>query len=622
MHCVTNSLGRINYPKKRLNVACEICRLRKTKCDGVRPSCAFCKNIGAECVYRALNINDLNHVPIKRRRTSSSTAFTNDETVCNDTVLQQLSRLTDAIQGISDRVESIEKSIQRPQAQSSPPAEYVSEMAAGSRAYLHCGIRKSEPPLDQPYFNLETERFPWMTVKSPKFVETIFGSGFALSAEIKAREPSKVEMDWNVATVAQSPTNINHLLELYAQNVQKWFPLFDHADLHRLQGLLVGSMKDWQQNLQYDSRLCCAAMMAALGALFDKGWNVPPAEDPLDQFTILALKCLPNVLMDDSLEATKALTLTSIFYSFQGRPYMAMPYAEMAFIKHSQKISKYSDRNLQDLPDEDVRVYWIIYLHVCEFVTHVGLNDALLVGETEDLMPLPTPGSREFHCGIPNCSLRHGIQMADAYMLSEITIRRLLRRSTFCGIFSVNKSEDSLTFAPIVAKELLHQLNEWMGILPGDILGLEILASPTTEFLKMQYCACLVTIYWPAVYGIAYKESIELDSTIVNAAREFLSSCEQFFASVDTLYNSAHNELTFIPYSWSVSITVFIFAATNCKLVKERIYELVGIDDSKIMDMVTLALKLLSFASQQLSGKSLDYCHEILQRMAQEAQAS
>lgn len=621
MHCVTNSLGRINYPKKRLNVACEICRLRKTKCDGVRPSCAFCKNIGAECVYRALNTNDLNHVPVKRRRTSSSTSFTNDKMVPSESVLQQLSRLTDAIQGISARVESIEKTVQRPQSsQSSPPAEYVSEMAAGSRAYWHGGITRSEASLDEPYFNLETERFPWMTVKSHKFVETIFGSGFALSAEIKAREPSKLELDWDVPTLAQSQANINHLLELYVQNVHKWFPLFDHAEFHSLQGLLVNTMRDWPRNLQYDSRLCCAAMLAGLGALFDRGRNVPSAEDPLSQFTILALKCLPNVLMDDSLEATKALILISIFYSFQGRPYTVMPYAEMAFVKHSQKIAKYSDRNLQDIPDEDVRVYWIIYLHVCEFVTHVGLNDALLVGETEDLMPLPIPGSREFHCGIPNCSFHHGTQMADAYMLSEITIRRLLRRSTFCGIFSVNKSEDSLTFAPIVAKELLYQLNEWMGLLPGDILGLEILASPTTEFLKMQYCACLVTIYWPAVYGITYKESIELDNTIVNAAREFLNSCEQFFTSVDTLYKAAHNEVTFIPYSWLVSITVFIFAATNCRLVKERIYQLVGIDDSRVMEMVASALKLLSFAGQQISGASLDYCHGILQSMIQEAQ--
>lgn len=43
---------RVSYPKKRVNVACEVCRSRKTRCDAARPSCSFCAEIGARCVYR------------------------------------------------------------------------------------------------------------------------------------------------------------------------------------------------------------------------------------------------------------------------------------------------------------------------------------------------------------------------------------------------------------------------------------------------------------------------------------------------------------------------------------------------------------------------------------------
>lgn len=43
---------KVSYPKKRVNVACEVCRSRKTRCDAARPSCSFCADIGAQCVYR------------------------------------------------------------------------------------------------------------------------------------------------------------------------------------------------------------------------------------------------------------------------------------------------------------------------------------------------------------------------------------------------------------------------------------------------------------------------------------------------------------------------------------------------------------------------------------------
>ncbi|KAF5677435.1 heterokaryon incompatibility protein [Fusarium denticulatum] len=39
------------YHRKRAVTACQSCRLRKTKCDNVRPVCGFCSRSGAQCVY-------------------------------------------------------------------------------------------------------------------------------------------------------------------------------------------------------------------------------------------------------------------------------------------------------------------------------------------------------------------------------------------------------------------------------------------------------------------------------------------------------------------------------------------------------------------------------------------
>ena len=43
-----------NYPRKRAAIACEICRVRKTRCDATKPSCASCAELGVVCSYRKL----------------------------------------------------------------------------------------------------------------------------------------------------------------------------------------------------------------------------------------------------------------------------------------------------------------------------------------------------------------------------------------------------------------------------------------------------------------------------------------------------------------------------------------------------------------------------------------
>lgn len=35
----------------RRRMACQSCRVRKVKCDGLRPSCGFCVSAGNQCVY-------------------------------------------------------------------------------------------------------------------------------------------------------------------------------------------------------------------------------------------------------------------------------------------------------------------------------------------------------------------------------------------------------------------------------------------------------------------------------------------------------------------------------------------------------------------------------------------
>ncbi|KAF2184813.1 hypothetical protein K469DRAFT_688419 [Zopfia rhizophila CBS 207.26] len=46
------------YPRKRIAIACNVCRFRKTKCDAAKPSCGFCTDLGIECTYRKPTVGD------------------------------------------------------------------------------------------------------------------------------------------------------------------------------------------------------------------------------------------------------------------------------------------------------------------------------------------------------------------------------------------------------------------------------------------------------------------------------------------------------------------------------------------------------------------------------------
>ncbi|KAI5455883.1 hypothetical protein BGZ63DRAFT_100015 [Mariannaea sp. PMI_226] len=46
--------GAASQTRQRAALACDVCRSRRTKCDGAKPACLFCEVHGIECKYRAV----------------------------------------------------------------------------------------------------------------------------------------------------------------------------------------------------------------------------------------------------------------------------------------------------------------------------------------------------------------------------------------------------------------------------------------------------------------------------------------------------------------------------------------------------------------------------------------
>ena len=122
---------------------------------------------------------------------------------------------------------------------------------------------------------------------------------------------------------------------------------------------------------------------------------------------------------------------------------------------------------------------------------------------------------------------------------------RMMRRCFSSVMFFHNKE----VYAPIIAAELAHQLENWYDHLPTSlsfhrqsplsIASDDILShagpysyssqAAVTCFLQMQFYQCLISTYWPAVYSVMYMD-------VATAA--MLSDCSHFFDAYVHLVSS------------------------------------------------------------------------------------
>jgi hypothetical protein len=124
-----------------------------------------------------------------------------------------------------------------------------------------------------------------------------------------------------------------------------------------------------------------------------------------------------------------------------------------------------------------------------------------------------------------------------SYFLAEIAMRRMLHR---CNTAVQVTSGGKYVYAPGIALELEHQLEEWYRYLPetnsfekGDVSQpltlVNIPACPLSNFLRVQYYCCKLSIYWPAVYQAMQ------DGATTNI---LVDHCQRFFDSYAMLIPS------------------------------------------------------------------------------------
>ena len=362
------------------------------------------------------------------------------------------------------------------------------------------------------------------------------------------------------------PQRVTCLVAAFAERIHCWYPVLSKDFSEVLDACLHGSSRTAADT-------CLAMLVLAIGSLAEKRSIGQALEERPDSVYLEeALPLLPEVISDYTLASLQCLIFYSVYYQCRLRPCQANDYILMASYK-AQNMLKGTLFSSNPVQMQSLRrAYWAILLIESELSVQLDMVNSG-ISKYDEKTPLPASEdvwSYSHAIGIPPDmenspvhsfspeSLLSPSQSADltrSYFLAEIAMRRMLQRCTT----SVSKSAGGrLQYAPVIAKELELQLNEWFEYLPPDLQFCktpadesEVALVPRATFLQTQYSACKASIYWPAVVQVIERDTANTDTAYY---------CTQFFNSyVSFIITATAASKTCLPNAWTLSARYISF---------------------------------------------------------------
>ncbi|KAL4863633.1 hypothetical protein BDV12DRAFT_177242 [Aspergillus spectabilis] len=306
-------------------------------------------------------------------------------------------------------------------------------------------------------------------------------------------------------------------------------------------------------------RSCLVLLVAAIGCIAQD----PESESPYFE---AALTSLPLVVAECSLVSVQCLLFLAIYYCSLLKPCQAHDYCLMA----SFKIQNIFKLGLQDVDPSSLklthRVYWAMLLHESELSVqldvaksdiwalddHIPLPNCRQTWQFE-LAPVSTTYAQLSPASVHSTSSTRPDQ-AQSFFLAEIAMCRMLHR---CNSAVALNPAGQPAYAPGIALELQRQLDEWYDYLAENIQFTKDVdhfptgqTGPLSNFLRVQYYCCRVSIYWPAVYQ-ALQDG-ESSGQLVEHCQRFLDSYVQLLPSIIL---AVHDCLI---HRWTLFLSVFI----------------------------------------------------------------
>ncbi|KAJ4077883.1 hypothetical protein NW769_015242 [Fusarium oxysporum] len=329
----------------------------------------------------------------------------------------------------------------------------------------------------------------------------------------------------------------------FSRYIHIWYPILHPGFSARYLSIISGTLTPGPES-------CLALLVIAVGALAQRDYELggSGSENSSELYLEAAMASLPVILTDKSIESVQCLLLLGIYHCYVSKPSQAYDYTMMASFK-VQNLLKHVGASDGEPYQQAIRAYWAILLLESELRVQFDVVESGIWNQ-DDQVALPNSrrawqfdvdtGSPESTNTSPAGSIMSTTEIpqndrTQSFFLAEISMRGMLHR---CNTAIRKNSHGEIVYAPSIALELELQLDEWYEYLPPLVrfqqLQVDNLASnnnflyaePLSNFLRVQYYCCKLSIYWPAIY-----QSIQ-DGT---ATPEVFQHCERFFSAYTQL---------------------------------------------------------------------------------------
>ncbi|CEI69153.1 hypothetical protein FVEN_g4086 [Fusarium venenatum] len=530
-----NTETGVDYPRRRATIACEVCRSRKSRCDGTKPKCKLCTELGAECIYREPGIKlDAGDKLILERlnRIESLLQMSMVNTTANGL------GLTENSPGMSNGTGLDGDNMLL----SANAATFSSIPNGGFGTWSAQPVGTNISTMPKVHTNAAMHLLQWPLIRD--LISRQCDPQVLLQLEM-AREP--------LHTLTKTPcvdlSNTQAYIEAYFERVNVWYACVNpYTWRSQYRTALSNGFREGPES-------CIVLLVLALGqaSLHGSISRILPHEDPpgLQYFTA-AWSLLPGLMTANSVVAAQCHLLAAAYHFYLVRPMEAW------------NLLCTTSTKLQLLLMAPSR----IPSHQRELVERIYWNALLFESDLLAELDLPHSGVVQFeeHVGLPGGFEGDESEQVGRdelwYFLAEIALRRLLNRVSHL-IYSKDSIANTQSLDPVVA-ELDYQLSQWYESLPLPLqfpFTRNALQDPVQTVLRLRFFACRTIIYRPYILAVLDNEQQVLDP----AVRENCHKCLE--ASLRQLEHIHEHHAGHMPYIWQgalsmVSQTLLIMGAT------------------------------------------------------------
>ncbi|OJD17964.1 hypothetical protein AJ78_01995 [Emergomyces pasteurianus Ep9510] len=519
----------VAYPRRRATVACEVCRSRKSRCDGNRPKCRLCSELNAHCIYRepGIKLDTGNKLILEH--------LTRIEGLLNSSLVGQTAPLALPSKSPAASNTTNKSGDDKTRGRAS---NLISTVGLGSWVYPPASLSSMPKMHTTPALHL----LQWPLIR--ELVSKPYDPQNLLQLEL-AREPLKMG-----STMSLDLANTATFVQSFFENVNVWYACVNPYSWTRYYRTALS------QGFREGPESCIVLLVLSLGCASNSGsisYISPEQEPPGMSYFAAAWGLLPSQMMRNSVLSAQCMILASAYLFYLVRPLEAWTLLSNISIK-LQLLLGASGRIPPQSKELSGRVYWNTLLFESDLLAELDLPHSGIV-QFEETAELPG-GFEEESDEEP--AGRDELW----YFLSEIALRRLLNRVSHM-IYQRELKPSIGTLEPVVA-ELDFQLTQWYKSLPLPVRFPQTntpIANPVQTVLRHRYFACRTIIYRPYILAVFDDEQLAMDPTVLENCRRCLDACMCQLEHITT-HHAGH-----LPYLWQgalsmISQTLLVMGST------------------------------------------------------------